>query len=194
MEALMTMLSADRFNAKFPFRMLSPAIGAMALGLASFAPVAPASAEVLSISATALVKHCNPCIGDAEDRSEEDRGVLHADGPGRYFAAVVFPVTAGQRVCSFSMVYRDVNGEESVKAMLVRKSYTVNGSPTGGRTVMATATSAGGTPDTVRVATDTSITGAALTSVRTFYYIEAVFSNVNQALLGFEIVYKPTCP
>lgn len=79
-------------------------------------------------------------------------------------------------------------------ARLFRKSYTVGGDPFVAPAVIATVKSAAGVVNTVRVATTNVIRGPVITSVRSFYYIEVDIPTTNLNILGFQIVYQPTCP
>lgn len=168
-------------------------LGALALCAAGFG-LAPAQAETLSISATGLVLRC-PCSGDNTDSAQESNGVFEGEKPnGRYFIPVVFPVTSGQQVCSFSMAYQDINQQDTMTVRLLRKSYAVGGDPFAAPVVLATLKSAAGVVNTVRVATTNAIHAPTITPLRSFYYIEADIVTTNLNLLGFQIVYKPTCP
>lgn len=163
-------------------------LGALISGLA-----APALAETLSISATGLVLRC-PCVGGDADSAEESKGVFVGQKPnGRYFVPVVFPVTSGQNICSFSMVYQDLNQADTMIARLFRKSYVVGGNPFNAPVQIAKVNSAAGVVNTVRVATTTAINSPTITPVRSFYYIEVDVPTFNLNLLGFQIEYKPSC-
>lgn len=166
----------------------------LACGAATFALAAPAFAETLSISATSLVWRGPDPYNDNTDYAQESKGVFVAEKPsGRYFVPVVFPVTTGQHICSFSMVYQDNNQLDTMKARLFRKPYTVGGAVFANPTAVATVNSAGGVVNTVRVATAT-LAGAPLINVaQAFYYIEIDIPTVNLNVLGFQIVYKPSC-
>lgn len=166
---------------------------ALALGAAIFGFNSPALAETLSISATGLVMRC-PCNGST-DIAEESKGVFEAQTPnGRYFLPVVFPVTTGQTVCNFSMAYEDINQADTMTARLLRKTYAVGGNPFNAPVVLATLKSAAGVISTVRVASTAVINAPAITTVRSFYYIEVDIPTTNLNILGFQITYKPTCP
>lgn len=170
-------------------------LGALALGAIIFGLTTPALTETLSISATGLVLRC-PCgFGDNSDSAEERNGVFEGQKPnGRYFIPVVFPVTTGQKVCSFSMVYQDLNQADTMTARLFRKIYAVGSNPFNAPVLIAAVNSAAGVVNTVRVATTNVIRFPAITAVGSFYYIEVDVKTFNLNLLGFQIVYKPTCP
>jgi len=167
--------------------------GAFVLSTAFAGLATPASAEVLSISATGLVRHC-PCGASPNDGAEESKGVFEGETPdGRYFVPVVFPVTSGQKVCSFTMVYEDTNAADTMTAFLYRKTWKAGGNPFANPTKMATVKSAAGTPATVRVASSTTITTPAI-GPNFFYYIEVDVKTANLNLLGFQVEYKAACP
>ena len=156
--------------------------------------IGSARAETLSISATGLVLRC-PCTGDNTDSAQENHGVFIGEKPdGRYFIPVVFPVTTGQRICSFSMAYEDTNANDAITARLYRKTYTEGGNPLLAPAVIAVVKSAGGVSSTARTVTSTKINTTTITTARSFYYIEADVVTVNLNILGFQIVYKPSCP
>lgn len=96
-------------------------LGAAGLGLAG-----PAKAAIISISAMGFSMHC-PCTVDPADDSTDNNGTLQAqDQFVRPSAAVPFP-TDGQRVCSMSLVYRDVNANDAIRARLLRKTFASGG-------------------------------------------------------------------
>jgi hypothetical protein len=167
-------------------------LNTLVIAAAALLGVGPSQAETLSISATALVLRC-PCTGGGEDIAEENRGVFVAQKPdGRYFVPVVFPVTTGQKVCSFSMIYQDTNAADTVRSRLYGKSYAVGGNAVGGRHVIATVNSAAGVVTTVRVATTTAIASPTV-NPNWLYYIEADVPTVNLNLLGVKIGNMPNC-
>lgn len=158
----------------------------------STAFTSPAAAEILQISATGLVKRC-PCTGESADEAEVNNGVLLPRNVDmRYFQPVALP--HGQRVCSFSMIYHDINAADSMVARLKRKIFTAGNPPFNAPTVMAAVTSAAGTPNTVRKATDATIVNALINTASSFYFIEVDVATINMNLLGFQIDVRPTCP
>ena len=168
--------------------------GLLALCASIFGLSPPALAETLSISATGLVSRC-PCGGDTTDIAEQNNGVFEAVNSNRhYFVPVVFPVTTGQKVCKFTMAYEDINASDAITARLMRKSYTVGGNPFTAPTVIATVHSASGVSSTVREASTTTINSPTITVAKSFYYIDVGLPTTNLNILGFQIVYKPTCP
>jgi hypothetical protein len=167
-------------------------LSAFVIIVAMFAAIAPSRAETLSISATGLVLRC-PCVSDAQDTAEESKGLFLAQKPqGRYFVPVVFPKTAGQKICTFSMVYQDTNAKDRIVARLFGKSYTVGGNAEGGRNAIAKLVSANGVVTTVRTATTSAISTPTI-NPNWFYYIEVDLTTVNLNLIGFQVEYKPTC-
>jgi len=167
-------------------------IGLVAALLGTLLAVSQARADRLQISGAGLVRHC-PCDVDPADDALVEQGVLKPQTTnGRYFAAVVFP-RDGETVCRFSMVYRDVNGAQTITAQLLRKSFTVGGNAASQPIVMATVKSAAGTPNTVRVAADSTIKAAHINTNNSFYFIEADVPTVNLEILGFQIEVAPTC-
>ena len=169
--------------------------GVLAYSAVMCSAAAPASAETLSISATGLVWRGPDSFSNNTDSAEESNGVFVGQKPnGRYFAPVVFPVTTGRRICSFTMVYQDLNQSDTMTARLLRKSYTVGGQVFTAPTTIATARSAAGVSNAVRVAT-ANANGFPLVNVtQAFYYIEVDIPTFNLNVLGFQVVYKPTCP
>jgi len=160
------------------------------LGSLLAAPLA--RADTLQISGAGLVRHC-PCDVDPADDALVEQGVLKPQATnGRYFAAVVFP-RDGETVCRFSMVYRDVNAADTVTAQLLRKRFTAGGSAAIEPVVMAKVKSAGGTPNTVRIATDSTIRSGQINTNTSFYFIEVQVPTVNLEILGFQIEVAPTC-
>ena len=117
---------------------------AAALGLtASVLPgaVGAARAEIMSYSATGFVRHC-PCVEDGTQESNTHDGVLELTGQfSTFYANVDFPQD-GQNVCSVSLVYRDVNGNDAIRARLYKKTFASGSNAFAAPTLMATATSA----------------------------------------------------
>jgi hypothetical protein len=151
-------------------------------------------AETLSISATGLVLRC-PCVGDNIDSAQEHNGVFIGEKPqGRYFVPVVFPVTTGQRICSFSMAYQDTNAADAITARLFRKVYSPGGNANVAPAVVAAVKSAAGVTPKVREVSTTKIKAPVINVTHSYYYIETDVPTVNLNILGFQIVYKASCP
>jgi hypothetical protein len=169
-------------------------LAAAGLALAALAGFATAArAELLGISATGFVLHC-PCAVDPSDESLERNGVLQITRQNsRFYSAVVFPKN-GDKVCSFSLVYRDVNGNDAIRARLFKKTFAVGGPAFGSPVVMATASSAPGVSDTVRQTRTTSINQPAINKANAFYYVLVDAPTINLAFLGVQIDVRATCP
>jgi hypothetical protein len=171
------------------FPLISSMLAALVGGLLA---VSDARADILQISGAGLVRHC-PCDADAADDALVEQGVLKPQTTnGRYFAAVVFP-RDGETVCRFSMVYRDVNAADTMTAQLLRKTFRAGGAAANQPIVMATVSSAAGTPDTVRIATDSTIKSGQINTNNSFYFIQLQVPTINLEVLGFQIEVAPTC-
>lgn len=164
----------------------SLAAAGLALGLGLFGFASPARAELVSLSATGFVRHC-PCVEDGTQESNTHAGVLEMTGQNStFYAAVDFPKD-GQKVTSLALVYRDVNGNDAIRARLFKKTFASGGSAFGAPVLMATATSASGTPSTVRIAKTTSINQATIAQGSAFYYVLVDAPTINLAFLGVQI-------
>lgn len=152
---------------------------------------APAKATVYQIPAPAFTQHCACTIGIGPDTVSN--GVLTPDGPGNFFATL--PFTGTGNLCQLTMIYRDVNAEQSMNASVVRRNYLI-GQPVAasGTTQLALVTSASGTPDTIRSATTTSIANPAINTSTGFYFVRVHFDNINMDLVGVQVDIRPTCP
>lgn len=152
----------------------------------------PAKAEIVSLAATGFVKHC-PCVDDGTPESNENNGVLEMTGQfSRFYEGVDFP-KEGERVCSMSLVYRDVNGNDAIRARLYKKTFTNGGAPFGTPVLMATATSASGTPNTVRIAKTTTINQPVVAQANAFYYVLVDAPTINLAFLGVQLDVRASC-
>jgi hypothetical protein len=174
---------------------LSVACASFALAFAGLLATfsSPARAEILQISGVGFVRHC-PCDAGAADRAETQAGVLKVmDTNVHYFAPVVFPKN-GQRVCSLSMVYHDINGTGSMTVQLKRRIFVINGNPFATPLVMASVQSAGGVFDIVRVATDNTVNFPVINTSNAFYYVELRAPTNNLNLIGVQIDVRPSCP
>ena len=165
---------------------------AVALGAGLFSFATPAKAEIMSYSATGFVRHC-PCVEDGTQESNTHDGVLEFTGQfSTFYAAVDFPKD-GQQVCSVSLVYRDVNGNDAIRARLYKKTFASGSNVFAAPTLMATATSAGGTPVTVRIAKTSAINQPKIAQGGAFYYVLVDGPTINLAFLGVQIDVKATC-
>lgn len=165
---------------------------ALALCVCVLGLLPAAQAELLVYSATDFVQRC-PC--DIEgDHTEVNNGVLVlVDTNLRYFRSIAFPVD-GQQVCRFSLIYHDINGNDTLTARLVRKPFTIGGDPFSSPQIMATVRTANGVPDTVRRATTTAITSPTVRKGNAFYYVEIAAPTINLNVLGVQLDVRPTCP
>lgn len=172
-------------------RVLAGGLGlVLAGGLFGFA--APAKAEIMSYSATGFVRHC-PCVEDGTQESSTTNGTLEFTGQNQsFYAAVDFPKD-GQKVCSVSLVYHDINANDAIRARLFKKTFSNGSSPTSAPVLIATATSASGTPNTVRIAKTTSINQPSIAQASAFYYLQVDGPTINLGFLGVQIDVKSTC-
>ena len=167
-------------------------LSVLALGAAGLGFAGTAQAAIMSISAMGFSMHC-PCTVDSADDSTDNNGTLEIqDQFVRLYAAVPFP-TDGQRVCSMSLVYRDVNANDAIRARLFRKTFASGGNAFAAPTLIATATSASGTTATVRIAKTTSISQPVISQSNAFYYIMVDAPTINLAFLGVQLDVRPTC-
>lgn len=154
--------------------------------------VPAAQAEIISISTVALDLRC-PCSPGGEDPLLE-KGVLKPSAQSKFYASVSFP-TNGQRVCSFSLVYHDVNANNAITARLFRKAFAHNTSNAfNPPTLMAVVNSAAGVSNLARKATTTAIASGVIAKQNSFYYVEVTFPTINMNVLGVQIDVRPTCP
>lgn len=166
----------------------------LALVFSALAPANVAKAEIISLSAASFHLQCPPtgCASAAAD-FEFNNGLLLPGDFSRFFASVPFP-TNGQKVCSFSLVYQDINNNDPLVARLLRKPFSVGSNPTAAPIVMATVNSAVGVVSSVRIATTTAITQPTIVKGNGFYIAEVFAETINLNFLGVLIDYRPTCP
>lgn len=154
--------------------------------------LAPAArAEILSISGAGFIQQC-PCAPSG-NLPDVNRGVLVPTDQSNLYAAVDFPVR-GQRICSFSLVYQDINNADTMTARLLRKGFLVGSNPFNNPTVVASASTAAGVVNTVRKTTTTLANPPAIDETSWFYFVEVSAPTINLNLLGVQIDYRPTCP
>jgi hypothetical protein len=165
---------------------------ALALVASAFVPAQSARAEIISISAVDFALLCPPCGTNAHDYTFNN-GLLIPTDRSIFYATVPFP-TNNQKVCSFSLVYQDINAGNPLTARLLRKPFAVGSNPTGNPVVMATAVSASGVVNTVRKATTTTITQPTISKQNSFYIAAIDVQTINTNFLGVQIDYRPTCP
>jgi hypothetical protein len=152
-----------------------------------------AHADTLQISGAGFVRHC-PCDFDlAADTALVNNGVLQPQATNtHYFASVVFP-RDGERVCGFTLVYRDVNAKDAMTVRLLRKVAKTNGDAAVPPVEMATVKSAHGTPDTIRIASTRRIKSPEINTANSFYFVEAEVPTVNLEIIGVRIEVAPSC-
>jgi len=165
-------------------RIVAAALAASIIGMAA------AKADILQISGTGLIRH----QGTETDDATVVEGVLRPNvNQGRYYVPVVFP-RDGERVCRFTLIYRDINNAESMIVRLLRKTFKVGNDAFVPPVVMASLQTAAGVLDAVRRATTANITQAAIKTTNSFYFIEVQVPSFNIDILGFQIEVAPTCP
>ena len=153
-----------------------------------------AHAELIVLSAVDFVKRCIvECTVPNGDENVIDRGVLKPNDGGRFFASVSFPVN-GQRVCSFALVYHDINANDPLTAKLIRKRFVLGADAFNNPIVMASVASAAGVTDAARRVTTTAINQPVIQKGNSFYYVEVFAKTINLDFLGVQIDVRPTCP
>lgn len=173
-------------------RVLGGAVG-LAFGAMLMGTATPARAEIISLSATGFVRHC-PCVVDGSQESNTHAGVVEVTGQAStFYSAVDFPKD-GQRVCGLSLVYRDVNGNDAIRARLFKKTFNNGGPAFGAPVLMVTAESTPGISDTVRITTTNGINQPVITQSKAFYYVLVDAPTINLAFLGVQVDVRPTCP
>jgi len=166
-------------------------LGAILVVTASLINPSSARADTLQISGAGFVRHC-PCDDiSGADHASVDNGILKPEANnGHYYAAVVFP-RDGESVCSFSLVYRDVNENDTMVVRLLRKLTT--GDPAAPPKVIASVKTGGGVHDKMRVATTTNIKTPLIDNANSFYFIQADVPTFNLGIVGVRIVVAQTC-
>ena len=183
--------AADGVSLRFG-RVLGGAMG-LAFGAMLLGAAPPARAEIISLSATGFVRHC-PCIVDGSQESNTHAGVVEMTGQAStFYSAVDFPKD-GQKVCGLSLVYRDINGNDSIRARLFKKTFSSGGPAFGAPVLMVTAESTPGVSDTVRITTTNGINQPVIAQSKAFYYVLVDAPTVNLAFLGVQVDVRPTCP
>ena len=140
-----------------------------------------ARAEVLSISGAAFTQQC-PCAPSG-NLPDVDKGVLVPTDQSKLYAAVDFP-TNGQKICSLSLVYQDINANDTMTARLFRKAFAVGGNPFNNPTIVVAANSAAGVVNTVRKTTTKPATPPTINDTTGFYFVEVSVPTINLNLLG----------
>jgi hypothetical protein len=185
-------LSGGRRRQRARRRPALVAAAGLALGGGLLGFALDAKAELISISATGFTRHC-PCVVESAQESDTHDGVLEITAQfSKFFAAVDFPAD-GQKVCSLSLVYRDVNANDAIRARLFKKTFSSGSQAFGSPVLMATAASASGTQTTVRITKTTSINQPTIAQANAFYYVVVDAPTINLAFLGVQIDVKSTC-
>jgi hypothetical protein len=167
--------------------------GLTLLGLVGFLWT-PARAEIVAISAVDFQLLCPPiagCANNAED-FRFNNGLLIPGNLAHFYANVPFPVN-GQRVCSFTLVYQDLNNANPMFGRLLKKTSLAGTNPTGPFVVMASVQSAAGVVSATRRATTTAITQPVINKAAAFYIAEVEVQTINTNFLGVLIDVRPTC-
>ena len=156
-----------------------------------------ASAEILQIAGPAFNVHC-PCstsgaagIGQDTIGSVTDFGILES-AQGKYYAAVPFP-RSGDRICRFSLIYQDNDGDHNVTAQLVRKKIALGSSAFTPATVIAQVRS-GGAEAFVRRRSTTNIAPRIVNTSEAFYFVELDFPEDLIEVVGVQIDVRTACP
>jgi hypothetical protein len=171
---------------------MSSRIDHLILGLATLCsalgvPVAPAAAGTIQIPAIAFVVREVPMamLGTAQ------AGVL-TTAEGTYFAAA--PLVDGQRVCQFSLVYRDNDADSQTIARLFRKRVIIDDVPFTPPVLMAVVTTGKATGDIgVKRMSTINIASPLVAIPGAFYYVEIRNTSDLLEVLGVEIDMKPVC-
>ena len=164
----------------------------LALVASTFAPAQSAKAEIISVPAADFQIQCPPCGFQARNFTFNNGLIIPAER-SIFYAAVPFPIN-GQKICSFTLVYQDVNAGNPLTARLLRKTFAVGSNPTAAPIVIATAVSAGGVVNTVRKATTTAISFPTIAKQNSFYMAQIDVQTINTNFLGVQVEYKSACP
>jgi hypothetical protein len=157
----------------------------------SFAWMSVARADIISISGAGFIQQC-PCAASG-NLPNVNKGVLVPTDQSKLYAAVDFPVN-GQRICSVSLIYQDINNSDAMTARLLRKSFAVGGNPFNNPAVIAAVSTAAGVVNTVRKATTTSISSPVINENNAFYFVEVSAPTINLNFLGVQIDHRTNCP
>lgn len=156
----------------------------LSAGLAASA----ASAETIQISAVTFAARESAVV----DLGEASFGVL-TGAKGTYYAALPFLVN-GQRVCKFSLVYRDNDTDSQTAARLLKKRIILEDNPFTPPVLMAfVGTGVATATMGVKRKSTTAINQPILTIPGAFYYVELTNSSGLLEVLGVEIDVKPVC-
>ena len=168
------------------------ALATLVLFAGASAAAPAAKAAILSIPAIGMVQYCDPSCPAGAGLPTLDRGVLKANAFTRLYAPVDFPAD-GQRICSLSLVYQDINNSDAMTARLFRKAFKEGGNAFNNPILIATVTSAPGVVPTVRKST-TLLDSRLIDEKDGFYFVDVTLDTFNLNLLGVQIDYRPSCP
>jgi hypothetical protein len=149
---------------------------------------APAFAEIIQIPAVTFAVRSNssPTLGD------DNMGTL-TNAAGKYYAAIPFP-TDGMKVCKFTLVHRDNDGDFAIIARLLKKPIQIGGMPFEPPVEMARVSTGGpGATATVARKNDVSITQPTIDLKNAFYYVELEFGANTLEALGVQIDVRSAC-
>ena len=169
------------------WRSRAACIALAAVGAATVGLTAVARAEIIQIPAITFATRSNATvIGDA------NFGTL-TNATGTFFAPVPFPVD-GDRVCQFTLVHRDNDGDFGIRARLVKKKILVGQNPFDPPVVMA-AVATGNAPASagVQKKTDITIKQPIIDLAGAFYYVELTIPATTLEVLGVQIDVRPQC-
>ncbi len=133
--------TSDRGNGLTNLRLM---LAMLVLVAGTFAWTPAARADIISISGATFIQQC-PCNG-GDNLPNVNKGVLVPTDVSTFYAPVDFPVN-GRKICSVSLVYQDINGNDNMTARLHRKAFAVGGNPFNNPTVIATVSSAAGSSE-----------------------------------------------
>jgi hypothetical protein len=146
-----------------------------------------ASSQIIQIPGVTLATRGNTSLA-----GEDNQGTF-TNGTGKYYAPL--PAMAqGQRVCSFTLVYRDNDGDFGITARLMKKPIVVGASPFNPPFQMAAVATGGmAASATVAIKTDLTIRQPVLNSKTSFYYVEVDAPASTLEVLGIQIEVNSTC-
>jgi hypothetical protein len=149
--------------------------------------VSVASAEIIQIPAvTFSMRSSSVEDGDAS------QGTL-TNAKGKYYAAVPF-TESGLRVCVFSLVHRDNDGDSQVIARLFKKPIVTTSGPFNPPMLMAqVATGVAKGATNVAVKADATIKHAVINTATAFYYVELEVTSTLLEVLGVQIDVRSSC-
>jgi hypothetical protein len=160
--------------------------------IALFTAPTVAQAEVISIPSVDFQLECPPC-GTNADEFTFDNGLLIPADRSIFYAPIYFP-TSSQKVCSFTLIYQDINAGNPLTARMLKKPFPVGGNPTAAPTVMATVVSDDGVVNSIRKKTTKAITQPTIAKNSAFYMAQIDVQTINTNFLGVLVDYRASCP